>query len=97
MDMERGALAMIDHKLLAGLDEDEALRTVRMPAAAAKWSIWKRYCDSVGISMGRAVIMLIDRELISVFDPQHATIRIDRCCYMLIGVGIHTTNNTPYH
>ncbi len=25
------------------------------------------YCDSVGISMGRAVTMLIDRELISIF------------------------------
>ncbi|MDK1097789.1 MAG: SEC-C domain-containing protein, partial [Actinomycetota bacterium] len=41
--------------------------TVRVPAIAAKWSTWKRYCDSVGISMGRVVTMLIDRELISVF------------------------------
>ena len=67
MDMDRGALARIDRKLLAGLGDDEALRTVRVPATAAKWSTWKRYCDSVGISMGRAVTMLIDRELISVF------------------------------
>ena len=28
---------------------------------------WKRYCDSVGVSMGRAVTMLIDRELVGVF------------------------------
>jgi hypothetical protein len=67
MDMDRGTLARIDRKLLAGLSDDEAYRTVRVPAIAAKWSTWKRYCDSVGISMGRAVTMLIDRELISVF------------------------------
>jgi len=67
MDMDRGTLARIDRKLLSGLGDDEALRTVRVPATAAKWSTWKRYCDSVGISMGRAVAMLIDRELLSVF------------------------------
>jgi hypothetical protein len=67
MDMDRGTLARIDRKLLAGLGDDEAYRTVRVPAIPAKWSTWKRYCDSVGISMGRAVTTLIDRELISVF------------------------------
>ena len=67
MDMDRGTLARIDRKLLAGLGNDEAYRTVRVPAIPAKWSTWKRYCDSVGISMGRAVTMLIDRELTSVF------------------------------
>jgi len=66
MDMDRGTLARIDRKLLAGLGDDEAYRTVRVPATGAKWSTWKRYCDSVGISMGRAVTMLIDRELIDV-------------------------------
>ena len=53
MDMDRGALARIDCKLLAGLGDDEANRTLRVPATAAKWSTWKRYCDSVGISMRR--------------------------------------------
>ena len=67
MDMDRGTLARIDRRLLAGLGDDEAYRTLRVPAIAAKWSTWKRYCDSVGVSMGRAVTMLIDRELISVF------------------------------
>jgi len=71
MDLGRGVLARIDRQLLAGLGDDEALRTVRVPAAAAKWSTWKRYCDSAGISMGRAVTMLIDRELLSVFG-EHA-------------------------
>lgn len=67
MDMDRGTLARIDRKLLAGLGDDEALRTLRVPATAAKWLTWKRYCDSAGISMGRAVAALIDAELLSVF------------------------------
>ena len=67
MDLDRGTLARIDRKMLAGLGSDEAYRTLRVPAIAAKWSTWKRYCDSAGVSMGRAVTMLIDRELISVF------------------------------
>jgi hypothetical protein len=67
MDMDRGTLARIDRKLLAGLGGDEAYRTVRVPAGAAKWSTWRRYCGSVGVSMGRAVALLIDRELIAVF------------------------------
>lgn len=69
-DLDRGVLARIDRKLLAGLDQDETWRMVRIPVAAANWSTWKRYCDSAGISMGRAIVTLIDRELISVFGDQ---------------------------
>jgi hypothetical protein len=71
MDLDRGTLARIDRKLLAGLCDDEALRTRRVPATGAKWATWKRYCDAAGISMGRAVTLLIDRELLSVFG-EHA-------------------------
>ena len=66
MDLDRGTLARIDRKLLAGLGDDEAYLTLRAPAIATKWSTWNRSRDSVAISMGRAVTMLIDRELISV-------------------------------
>jgi hypothetical protein len=31
---------------------------------------WKRYCESAGVSMGRAIVTLIDRELVSVFGDQ---------------------------
>ncbi len=72
MDLDRGTLARIDRKLLAGLGDDEAFRTLRVPATAAKWSTWKRYCDAAGISMGRAVAMLMDRELLSVFGEHTA-------------------------
>ncbi len=72
MDLDRGTLARIDRKLLAGLGDDEALRTLRVPATGAKWSTWKRYCDSVGVSMGRAVATLMDRELRCVFGEHTA-------------------------
>jgi hypothetical protein len=63
MDLDRGALARVDRKLLAGLGQHETYRMVRVPVAPAKWSTWRRYCDAAGISMGRAIVTLIDREL----------------------------------
>jgi len=72
MELDRGALARIDRRLLAGLGDDETFRTLRVPAAGAKWSTWKRYCDAAGVSMGRAVAMLMDRELLSVFGEHTA-------------------------
>jgi len=67
MDLNRGALARIDRKVLAGLDQDQMFRMVRVPVTAAKWSTWKRYCDAAGISMGRAILALIDCEFASLF------------------------------
>lgn len=67
MDLDRGTLARIDRRLLAGLDQDEMFRMVRVPVTEAKWSTWKRYCDAAGISMGRAILALIERELVSIF------------------------------
>ena len=72
MNLDRGTLARIDRKLLASLGNDEAFRSLRVPASVAKWATWKRYCDSVGVSMGRAVAMLMDRELLSVFGEHTA-------------------------
>ena len=70
MDLSRGTLAKIDRKLLAGLGQDETHRMVRVPVTAPKWSTWRRYCESSGVSMGRAIVTLIDRELASVFGDQ---------------------------
>jgi hypothetical protein len=39
---------------------------VRVPVSPAKWSTWRRYCGTAGISMGRGIMALIDRELASV-------------------------------
>lgn len=72
MDLDRGAVASIDRKLLAGLGHGETLRTLRVPATAAKRATWKRYCDAAGVSMGRAVATLMDRELLAVFSEHTA-------------------------
>lgn len=46
---------------------------VRVPAANAMWSAWKRYCDSLGISMGRGIAALIGHEPLSVMEDFEAT------------------------
>ena len=38
---------------------------VRVPMTPATWSTWKRYCDAAGVSMGRAIAVLINHELAS--------------------------------
>ena len=68
MDLDRGALANLDRQLLAESDRDERFHMVRLPVSPAKWSTWKRYCGAAGISMGRAIVTLIDRELTSAAD-----------------------------
>jgi hypothetical protein len=65
-DLNRGTLANIDRKLLSGLGHSETWQMVRVPAAEAMWSAWKRYCDSLGVSMGRGIAALIQHELSSV-------------------------------
>lgn len=66
MDLDRGTLARIGRKVVSGLAHDECYRTLRLPVSEATWSTWKRYCDAAGISMGRAVMVLIGNELRSV-------------------------------
>ena len=66
MDLDRGALANLDRRLLAEFDREEQFQMVRVPVSPAKWSTWKRYCGAVGISMGRAIVVLIHNELASV-------------------------------
>jgi hypothetical protein len=63
MDLDRGTLARLDCRLLAGLGRDERFQIARVPVTKAKWSTWKRYCDSAGMSMGRAIAVLIEHEL----------------------------------
>jgi hypothetical protein len=63
MGIDRGALSRIDRKLLAGLEAHEEWRVARLPVSDALWSAWKRYCSAIGISMGRGIAALIQREL----------------------------------
>ena len=68
MDLDRGALARIDRRILSGLDHDERYWMVRVPVSDAMWSMWRRYCQAVGVSMGRAIAGLIANELGAVAD-----------------------------
>jgi hypothetical protein len=65
MDLDRGTLARLDRRLLAGHDREERFQMVRVPVTPATWSTWKRYCTTVGTSMGRAIAVLIEHELTS--------------------------------
>ena len=63
MDLDRGTLAKIDRRVLAALGDGETYRIVRVPVSEMTWSIWRRYCAALGMSMGRAIAGLISHEL----------------------------------
>lgn len=71
--MDRGRLANVDRRLLAELHDDDEWQPVRIRVSSATWSTWKRYCDVVGMSMGKAIVALIESELASVVDEQMET------------------------
>ena len=68
MELDRGVLVRVDRRLLAGLGQDETWRMVRVPTTSAMWSTWKRYCETAGVSMGRAVAILVGHELAGMVD-----------------------------
>jgi len=68
MDLDRGTLAKIDRKMLAGLDHEESWQMVRVPVSDAMWSTWRRYCGALGVSMGRAIGVLVAHELDALTD-----------------------------
>lgn len=70
MGLSRSKLANIDRRLLAELDREQTWQVVKVPASNSTWSTWKRYCDVIGLSMGRAISALIDMELSSVVDDE---------------------------
>jgi len=63
MELDRGALAKIDRRILFGLDHNEHSQMVRVPVSEAVWSMWRRYCKALGVAMGRGVAGLIVHEL----------------------------------
>jgi uncharacterized protein YecA (UPF0149 family) len=66
MTLDKRTLSGIDRKISAELDSQERFRMVRVPIDDRRWSIWNRYCQTVGFSMGRAIALLIDQELAAV-------------------------------
>lgn len=70
MTLTRSKLANIDRRLLAELDSEEGSQPSRLPISPATWSAWQRYCDVVGLPMGRAIVAMIKMELASVIDEE---------------------------
>lgn len=68
MTLDRGTLAKVDRRIFAEFDHTDGVQLVKVPVSDAVWSTWRRYCDAVGISMGRAIAGLILHELGTVVD-----------------------------
>ena len=66
MSLNRQTLAKVDARLRSELGHDEGMRLVKVPASEAMWSTWRRYCDAVGVPMGRGLAVLMHQELASV-------------------------------
>ncbi|MEX1133290.1 MAG: SEC-C metal-binding domain-containing protein [Acidimicrobiia bacterium] len=66
MTLDKRTLSSIDRKISATLDGNERFRMVRVPIDDRRWSIWNRHCQTVGISMGRGIALLIEQELATV-------------------------------
>jgi hypothetical protein len=68
MTLSRQGLAKVDRHLLSRLDHEESVQLVKVPVSNAVWSTWRRYCEAVGIPMGRGLALLLQRELGSLVD-----------------------------
>ena len=61
--LDRGALAKIDRSIFSEFDHAEGVQLVKVPVSDAVWSIWRRYCDVVGVTMGQGIAGLVAHEL----------------------------------
>lgn len=66
MTLNRSTLSKIDARIRSLLDHEEGVQLVKVPVSDAVWSTWRRYCETVGIPMGRALAVLLHQELGSV-------------------------------
>ncbi len=70
MTLDRGALAKIDRRVFAELGHNVTTQAVKAPLTDAAWSTWRRYCQTIGLTMGEAVAGLIIHELQTVVDER---------------------------
>ncbi|KAA3636522.1 MAG: hypothetical protein DWP92_09420 [Armatimonadetes bacterium] len=63
MTLDRGILARIDSKIITELDHGDGVRLVKVPLSRAVWATWRRYCDTLGLTMGAAIAGLVVHEL----------------------------------
>jgi hypothetical protein len=63
MALDRGSLSRIDRRVFAELAHTGGVQAVKVPVSDAVWSVWRRYCEAVGLSMGEGAAGLIAHEL----------------------------------
>ncbi len=63
MALNRGTLSRIDRRVFAELAHTGGSQAVKVPVSDAVWSVWRRYCVAIGVSMGEGVAGLIAHEL----------------------------------
>jgi len=63
MALDRGILSRIDRRVFAELAHTGGVQAVKVPVSDAVWSVWRRYCEAIGLSMGEGVAGLIAHEL----------------------------------
>lgn len=68
MALDRGILARIDRMVLSELDHGSGMQLVKVPVSEAVWSIWRRYCQAIGMTMGGGIAGLIAHELGMIVD-----------------------------
>ncbi len=66
MTVDRRLLANVDRRLLSEMDHSDGVQLVKVLVSDAVWSTWRRYCDAVGVSMGRGLAFLLKHELAAV-------------------------------
>ena len=73
MALDDGRLAKIDQRVLTELDHSGGVQIVKVPVSAAVWSTWRRYCETMGVSMGAGIARLVCEELETVVDGEGTT------------------------
>ena len=63
MALDRGTLTRIDRRVFAEVAHTGGVHAVKVPVSDAVWSVWRRYCEAIGLSMGEGVAGLIAHEL----------------------------------
>ncbi|MCL1587170.1 MAG: SEC-C metal-binding domain-containing protein [Actinomycetia bacterium] len=63
MALTRGTLTSIDRRVFAELSRSCGVQAAKVPVSAAVWSVWRRYCEAIGLSMGEGVAALIAHEV----------------------------------
>ncbi|MEX0797158.1 MAG: SEC-C metal-binding domain-containing protein [Acidimicrobiia bacterium] len=72
--MSRQVLRKIDDRLRSESDEERGVWMAKVPISGATKTVWRRYCEAVGVHMGQGVAILIHHELASVVDEDSETL-----------------------